>query len=100
MKSRAPSRAKTKPIPVSQSVSRSEPDSPRPVWALRVPVIALGIAFLLGLLSTEIADPDFWWHLKTGEYIATRHALPVPDPFAYTTDTGRPAYPGELTTRK
>jgi len=39
----------------------------------------------MGLFSTDIGDTDFWWHLKTGQYIAERHALPVPDPFAFTT---------------
>ncbi|HYM12010.1 MAG TPA: hypothetical protein VEU62_14830 [Bryobacterales bacterium] len=50
---------------------------------------------LLGLFSTEVADTDFWWHLKTGQYIIERHALPVPDPFSYTSQLGAPAYPGE-----
>ncbi len=49
---------------------------------------------LLGLFSSEIADTDFWWHLKTGQYIAGRHSLPVPDPFAYTTAMA-PSSPGE-----
>jgi hypothetical protein len=52
----------------------------------------------LCLFSTEIADTDFWWHLKTGQYIAQHHTLPVPDPFAYTTPTAA-AYPGEAQVR-
>lgn len=40
---------------------------------------------LAGLFSGRIADTDFWWHLKTGQYIAQHHTLPVRDPFAYTT---------------
>ncbi len=31
-----------------------------------------------------IADPDFWWHLKTGELISQTHAIPHTDPFSYT----------------
>ncbi len=62
--------------------------------------IALTGVFLIGLFSTEVSDPDFWWHLKTGEYIVTHHRLPVPDPFAYTTATAPPAYPDEATTRR
>jgi hypothetical protein len=54
---------------------------------------------LLGLFSTELADPDAWWHLKTGQYILTQHRLPVPDPFAYTTAGAAPAYAGEDRTR-
>ena len=51
--------------------------------------------FLLGIFSTEIADTDFWWHLKTGQYVFEEHKLPVPDPFSYTSDMGEAAYPGE-----
>ena len=50
--------------------------------------------FLLGLFSTEIADTDFWWHLKTGQYIAENRSLPVPDPFSSTSSLA-PAYRGE-----
>ncbi len=62
--------------------------------------IAAVAIFLLGLFSGEIFDPDFWWHLKTGQYIVQHHRLPVPDPFAYTTAGAAPGYPGEEQTRQ
>ena len=46
--------------------------------------LVLTAVCLLGLFSTEIADSDFWWHLKTGQYLVETHRLPVPDPFSYT----------------
>jgi hypothetical protein len=52
---------------------------------LRIAAVALAAICLVGLFSTEIADTDFWWHLKTGQYILEHRSLPVPDPFAYTT---------------
>src|SRR6201993_4511524 len=55
-----------------------------PRW-LQPLILVMTAICLIGLFSTEIADTDFWWHLKTGQYIVERHALPVPDPFAYTT---------------
>ena len=55
---------------------------------------------LVGLFSTEIADPDFWWHLKTGQYIVTHHRLPTPDPFAYTTASAAPVSADEAATRR
>ena len=64
------------------------------MW-LRQPILALAALCLLGLFSTEVADTDFWWHLKTGEYIVQHRSVPVPDPFSYTADLGKPAYPGE-----
>lgn len=51
-------------------------------------------AFILvsGLLLTAffyllapVGDPDFFWHLKTGEWIWQNKRLPSEDPFAYTT---------------
>ncbi len=52
---------------------------------LRRAALFLTVICLVGLFSTEIADTDFWWHLKTGQYIIEHRAVPVPDPFAYTT---------------
>ncbi len=61
---------------------------------LKAATLLLAAACLLGLFSTEIEDTDFWWHLRTGQYIVESHSLPAPDPFAYTTRVAA-AYPGE-----
>ena len=68
--------------------------SARTNW-VKAASVALTAIFLFGWFSTEIADTDFWWHLKTGQYIVQHHSLPVPDPFAYTTSLNPPAYQGE-----
>ena len=73
--------------------------SPAPKWLLPA-VAALTTLFLLGLFSTELADTDAWWHLKTGEYVVQQHRLPYPDPFAYTTAMAKPSYPGEAATQR
>src|ERR1017187_3828647 len=62
-------------------------------------VLALAAVLLVGWFSPEISDSDFWWHLKTGQYIVEKHSLPVPDPFAYTTATSPLAYSGEALPR-
>ena len=36
-------------------------------------------------MAGPIEDTDFWWHLKTGQWLAQQHRLPLPDPFSYTT---------------
>ncbi len=82
-------RAAKRPAPVITVVPR---------W-FRPLVLGLSALFLLGVFSPETADSDFWWHLRTGKYLFDSHALPIPDPFAYTTGMGRPAYPGEASTR-
>jgi hypothetical protein len=63
-------------------------------------LLALCAILLLGLFSREIYDSDFWWHLRTGQYIVETHALPFPDPFAWTTANAHDAYPGEARTRQ
>jgi len=63
-------------------------------------VLALSAILLVGLFSTELRDSDFWWHLKTGQYLVEHRALPVPDPFAYTTSLARDAYSGESVVRR
>lgn len=40
--------------------------------------------FLLLLLILPLTDPDYFWHLKTGEYILSHHALPAGDIFSFT----------------
>jgi hypothetical protein len=66
-----------------------------------LPAIAAALVCILwlGWFSPEIHDPDFWWHLKTGQYIVANRALPAPDPFAFTTARAGEAYPGEAITR-
>ena len=80
------------PAVLTAPVAPSEYHDPR--WLRRLLVILAAIC-LMGILSTEVAGYDTWWHLKTGQYIAQFHALPVPDPFSYTSNLGKPAYPGE-----
>src|SRR5689334_6547249 len=63
-------------------------------FTVLVAVVCLGAIF-----ATPIADTDFWWHLKTGQYVAERHTLPAPDPFAYTTAMAA-ANPGEASVRR
>lgn len=41
-------------------------------------------AFCALFAAQKISDPDFWWHLKTGEWIWQHKAIPYVDPFSYT----------------
>jgi hypothetical protein len=65
-----------------------------PSWIIPA-LVTLTAILLVGWFSTEFADTDAWWHLKTGEFIVKQHSLPFPDPFAYTTDAAKPAFPEE-----
>jgi|GEM_PF-1251721 len=60
-------------------------------------LIAVLISFVFIISSffllRNISDPDFFWHIKTGEWIWQQRALPSEDPFAYTS-------PGHHTSRE
>ena len=55
--------------------------------------LALLFLFIFGIFSGEIRDPDFWWHLKTGEHIYHTKSIPETDPFAYTSTEKDPIKP-------
>lgn len=57
-------------------------------WWARALLLALAIAagiIVVLYLSRAIRDPDFFWHLKTGEWIWQNKSLPEKDPFAFST---------------
>jgi hypothetical protein len=78
----------------SASAPATAVPTPTPRW-YRPMLMALTAVLLIGWFSTPVSDSDFWWHLKTGQYIWEQHRLPVPDPFAFTTAGTTPAYPAE-----
>ncbi len=39
---------------------------------------------LFAMAARNVTDPDIWWHLKTGQYIAEQRSVPHTDPFSYT----------------
>jgi hypothetical protein len=50
------------------------------------------ILLFLGLFLMTlrpIVDPDFWWHLRTGQLIIQKQFIPRTDPFSYT-NIGKP----------
>lgn len=44
---------------------------------------------LFYIKHAHLADPDIWWHMRTGEWIVQHHQIPRADPFSATT-MGRP----------
>lgn len=42
------------------------------------------LAYVFLLASKPLNDPDFWFHLKTGEYIVLNSLIPKTDPFSFT----------------
>ena len=37
-------------------------------------------------LTRDIRDPDFFWHLKTGQWTCEHREIPVKDPFSFPTE--------------
>jgi hypothetical protein len=54
--------------------------------ALSTTRVFLAILFLglFAMTARNVTDPDVWWHLKTGQYIAEHKSVPHTDPFSYT----------------
>jgi hypothetical protein len=48
--------------------------------------VFLAVLFLglFAMAARNVTDPDVWWHLKTGQYIAGHKSVPHTDPFSYT----------------
>lgn len=51
---------------------------------LTLALIAAMLAVSLLHLLSPVSDPDFFWHLKTGEWVWQHRELPSQDPFSYT----------------
>jgi len=69
-------------------------------WLPRLPspltifAAALG-GVLVGITVTKgVQDPDFWWHITTGNLIASNGSVPSTDPFSFTWH-GQPWTPHE-----
>ncbi len=45
-------------------------------------ILLFGALFLMTL--RPVIDPDFWWHLRTGQLILATHTIPHTDPFSFT----------------
>jgi len=39
---------------------------------------------LFTMTVREISDPDFWWHLRAGQYMVENATIPHTDPFTFT----------------
>lgn len=55
----------------------------QPLNSSRVFLAVLFIG-LFAMAARNVNDPDLWWHLKTGQYIAEHKSVPQTDPFSYT----------------
>jgi hypothetical protein len=53
-------------------------------------LLILAVVFVFGIFSGPISSADFWWHLKSGQYIYETRALPATDPFSFTTNWDTP----------
>jgi hypothetical protein len=66
--------------------SRSRPADPRLAVALssRRLIVFVMLASVFTMTAGAIDDPDFWWHLRTGQLIFETRAIPRADVFSFT----------------
>jgi hypothetical protein len=74
--------------PYSQITARSSKIITMRLTIRQVFFILLFLGLFL-LTLHPIADPDFWWHLRTGQLISQTQAIPTTDPFSFT-NSGKP----------
>jgi hypothetical protein len=69
------------------AIGRQAQASPRPVaWFLssrRLLVLVFMMVIFAGAVRS-VTDPDFWWHLKTGQHIVQSRGIPHSDIFSTT----------------
>lgn len=53
-------------------------------FSIRQAFFVILVIGLFLMTMRPIADPDYWWHLKTGQFILETHSIPHIDPFSYT----------------
>lgn len=54
-------------------------------YGRRVIIVCLMVLlFALAVRESRVFDPDFWWHLKTGETIVATKSIPASDDYSYT----------------
>src|SRR5580704_6838161 len=70
------------PEPRGNGAPRGSAMNPR-LSTTRVFLAALFLG-LFAMAARNVTDPDVWWHLKTGQYIAEHKSVPHTDPFSYT----------------
>jgi hypothetical protein len=64
-------------------------EADKKAFAVQAAGMVLAICFFTYLyvvaIQMKLNDPDFWWHLKTGDYVLEHMSVPEVDPFSYTT---------------
>src|SRR5260370_4890421 len=90
--------ARRSPSPSALVAPKPSATIPAPRW-LHAVILLFAAFALMAHTSREVSDNDTWWHLKTGQWMLQHRALPVPDPFAYTTYLHKPTLPGEAASR-
>jgi hypothetical protein len=53
---------------------------------IRLPQLFIGAILLIAIVPATgaVSDPDFFWHLRVGQWIIDHHSIPTHDLFTYT----------------
>src|SRR6266404_2635046 len=74
------------PIKIDESIVKTPGQSGRgfmdELRSTRGLLVIVFMAVIFALAAQPITDPDFWWHLKTGQYIVETSSIPHTDIFS------------------
>ena len=72
--------------PPASSAASAAPARLSSIATFPAAISALLVMLAVLTVRDRFDDPDMWWHLRTGQIIATTHHIPQTDLFSYTTN--------------
>jgi len=63
----------------------------RALSRIGLPQLFIGAIVLVAMIlaTGAVSDPDFFWHLRVGQWIIDHHSIPTHDLFTYTVSDHR-----------
>lgn len=71
------------PSALAQPTSAAAKSKPLELYlSARALLVFVFMLFIFTIAARQILDPDFWWHLKTGQYLVETRSIPHTDIFS------------------
>lgn len=70
------------PAPIPQAGQATRPDRSQVYLSARALLVFVFLLLIFTVAARQIIDPDFWWHLKTGQHLFETRSIPRTDIFS------------------